>query len=439
MDLNEIFTAQDVIETALARLEALRDDGAKLIRELEQDLITQRLLHAEACRACEAMKRLLDGDIYADNGPILALEAQADEPAAVPEPAAPAEPVALVDFRLVRRPWDDEAWVRACTPEPEPKPAPKVEPEAAPIEAAPQPRQAVAGPGRSPAVTADGSFLKDSQSARLIAALEAMGAGAKPVQASLSGLAKQTGIPSGSVVFVVRKLVDEGRLEVIKSDIPREPNCYRVLGGQAPKAQTTAPTPEPVAAPPAPPPALPKPPQSGVDRLISVMIDRMGPNGMVTGSAEWFCAAAGIAFDQWDVAKGILIRNLAIRLVHAPPRPGGVWTFQLAKSPAPAPAPAETPAPRPVTAAPVELRPDPKPRTRSGPCELVDLEAGECHWPIGSGDPQLYCGKPSTPGGQYCERHASDMFAGKRSRAPRGPDSRAEIERLEAKRARWTQ
>lgn len=41
------------------------------------------------------------------------------------------------------------------------------------------------------------------------------------------------------------------------------------------------------------------------------------------------------------------------------------------------------------------------------PCTLIELEAGQCHWPLGDtfDPPRLFCGAPSLDGLPYCAHH----------------------------------
>jgi GcrA cell cycle regulator len=42
------------------------------------------------------------------------------------------------------------------------------------------------------------------------------------------------------------------------------------------------------------------------------------------------------------------------------------------------------------------------------PCTLIELDAGQCHWPLGDllDPPRLFCGAPSLDGLPYCDHHA---------------------------------
>ena len=42
------------------------------------------------------------------------------------------------------------------------------------------------------------------------------------------------------------------------------------------------------------------------------------------------------------------------------------------------------------------------------PCTLLELEARQCHWPLGDllDPPRLFCGAPSLDGLPYCDHHA---------------------------------
>lgn len=140
-------------------------------------------------------------------------------------------------------------------------PAPALAPVAAP--------QPVALPARrrSPEEVA---ARQGGENARLLAAIQKLANGASEVQASLAVLAETSGIPHGSVLFVVRRLVEAGQVEVRKNSRAGcrtpAPHSYRLLTAPRP------PEPEP------PPPArlrdpIPKPvspPAAGVTGLAVV-------------------------------------------------------------------------------------------------------------------------------------------------------------------------
>jgi len=38
---------------------------------------------------------------------------------------------------------------------------------------------------------------------------------------------------------------------------------------------------------------------------------------------------------------------------------------------------------------------------------LMDLQSGQCKWPVNDGDPFLFCAAPALPGSSYCGCHAA--------------------------------
>lgn len=64
---------------------------------------------------------------------------------------------------------------------------------------------------------------------------------------------------------------------------------------------------------------------------------------------------------------------------------------------------------------PPKFKPEPPKPPRSAweaidgmiPKQLVDLEHGDCRWPIGADHPYLFCGQPSPEGKSYCLAHAA--------------------------------
>jgi len=43
----------------------------------------------------------------------------------------------------------------------------------------------------------------------------------------------------------------------------------------------------------------------------------------------------------------------------------------------------------------------------SGPLTLLELEPGDCRWPVNDGSPFLFCAAPAATGGPYCACHAA--------------------------------
>lgn len=53
----------------------------------------------------------------------------------------------------------------------------------------------------------------------------------------------------------------------------------------------------------------------------------------------------------------------------------------------------------------------PEPPQSTGSCTLLNLRTDRCHFPVGAGEPQLYCNKPAERG-QYCAKHHNTMRVG---------------------------
>lgn len=300
-------------------------------------------------------------------------------------------------------------------------------------------------------------FSAQDQEARILAAIaERLGVDGT-VQVSAGVLASASGVPKGSVIFVVRRLVAAGRVAVEKPapDAPdARTNIYRVVGAEA--AQPVQPPPEsmPAASEPAPAPVVtssaPEPTRTPASALLHLLKGIASPQGTATGSALELCTAAGIRFTDWDAAKGVLIKRGEIKLLKAPAREGGAWAFRIGpfdgepkesvtQAPASPPTPKAAPAPSPSAAPAVVAKapaapkpvteeafiPDELDRPYTGPCTLLNVRTRDCHWPVGDGRPQLYCAKPVEGDGQYCPDHARAMFAGAKSKAPRPIDPRS--------------
>lgn len=70
-----------------------------------------------------------------------------------------------------------------------------------------------------------------------------------------------------------------------------------------------------------------------------------------------------------------------------------------------------TPKPKPV-------RREPVPEPNSLNLTLMQLEPGQCKWPVNDGGPFLFCGHVRQPGTPYCEHHFARSVAPKADRHP---------------------
>lgn len=187
--------------------------------------------------------------------------------------------------------------------------------------------------------------------ARLMAALVRLAKGGREVQASLRVLAEASSIPQGSVLFVVRRLTGEGRIEVRRglSEGSRRPatNVYVLRDGGHPQAVVRA--------------------QRGAGR------------------------------EDPELGRAELPRSY-----RKPERPATkVADTSLPRKAAPPPAPA--------LRAPIDIdMPDTSLRGPAG--SLVALRPGQCKWPVnswpaGSGHLARFCCKPQAGDGPYCPAH----------------------------------
>lgn len=65
-----------------------------------------------------------------------------------------------------------------------------------------------------------------------------------------------------------------------------------------------------------------------------------------------------------------------------------------------------------MSKAPTRIAPGTAPKRVAKRKTLLDLEAGDCRWPIGEPkhDDFHFCGKPNAPGRPYCAHHWSLAF-----------------------------
>jgi hypothetical protein len=262
-----------------------------------------------------------------------------------------------------------------------PRPCPPVE-TVAPV-TAPSPKPVT--PKDRPQIAAQFADLRRVQDDLVIKAISVASTASADGYAylTLGALAVATDVPKGSILFVVRRLVEAGRLEVRKVDTAkgevRQPNGYRVadMGRadpiQQPSSQVAAcaPPSSPRAAPEERAPAILDGKVSSVDRLLAAMRAVATPDGRAFVVPLEICAVAQVLWTSWDTLKGKLIARGDLKLILA----GKVdqpWTFWVSTGergralaaaepaaapkaapppPAPAaPAPARTVATRPVPA-----------------------------------------------------------------------------------------
>lgn len=282
------------------------------------------------------------------------------------------------------------------------------------------------------------------QEKRALAALTEIADDGGRATITLARLALAAQVPAGSVLFVLRRLEKAKRI-VIRKDPETRVQSYQVLGFKRYSgAVATPPPPKPTAAP-APAASLAvKPPQlasrqrapepvqrlhglpaplidkkvAPVDRLLAIMKAAADAKGNVVGAARDLCDAAGIAFREWDIAKGLLVRRGAISVILG----GGDaddWIFQIldqeqAKAPSSLPA-AVPPAVRRGVAPSDFVLPASAPTFE--PCTLMNLRSDQCHWPTGDARPQLYCGARAVQDEEYCGKHLDLKFGGKGKRS----------------------
>jgi hypothetical protein len=222
------FSAEEILQQALERLKTERDSQFEYISDLEDQLTTARILHAEASVATEVVEKLLAGELYALNGPIRAAAYQTPPTSPPPEPdpvfidwseaAAQAElPGVFLDVIKAMKPAVEPASSPAPTPAPEPGP-----------------RQSLTFDERKRDLGKVDAFQREDD-ARFMVAIEKLSEGSGQAQVSLSVLAKASSIPKGSLLFVARRLAAAGRIEIIPAGEGRgvkKPNTYRLIGAR---------------------------------------------------------------------------------------------------------------------------------------------------------------------------------------------------------------
>ncbi|HEX5262228.1 MAG TPA: GcrA family cell cycle regulator [Phenylobacterium sp.] len=437
--------AEGILRHTLARLVKERDEQAELVEDYQEALITARLLHAEAIVAVEAVQKLLDGDLYRLNPAILAEDAAPVALAApeAPSEAAPAEPTPVINWRFARPVHDPfiealDILADGVLREPvAPMPSPL------PTKAAPTVPSAVA------------QSRADDDSRLLVAIRKLVGVDGQ-ITAPLRVLAEASGIPPGSVLFVVRRLQEAGRLEVIKSDSGQgspKPHTYRLPSGASLAAPIA--TEAPVHPAPRIGDAL-SPAQSDVLRAMRGLAEASGE--LTCHRADIFNRCSGIRPDAWTdirdalVAKGFLkvvkvgwSRAPSSFLVLMEPRTAeerAAWASEdppatpssppaserpkesvlwekaepvVRNRPAqpihdpsvpayPAPAPEAPPPALPILLELEDLPPIGAPGT------LLALKYGECKWPTstpppGRGEETRFCCRPAVEGEPYCADH----------------------------------
>jgi hypothetical protein len=217
---------------------------------------------------------------------------------------------------------------------------------------------------RDPVAVAAGQASYD---ALLIEALTKLGAAKMEVEASLRVLSEASGIPHGSVLFVVRRLADDGRIRVNTQQRlkgARKSNRYRILGTPEPAAEYAPDYAEPTPKPAPPSPKVGRPPMAQEPLLPAQPL--------------------------------------------SPAR--SRYVGDLPSEPAPAPPPAAT-----LVADDADVPVDGAP-----PNSILALGYRACRWPtnappIGRGDLTRFCCAETVEGESYCPTHSelATMSAGR--------------------------
>lgn len=313
-------------------------------------------------------------------------------------------------------------------PKAAPQPEPKSEPDGQPKLADWHSRRA---PGAVAAHHAD-------EEARLLAAIGRLAGEAREVCASLRVLAESSGIPHGSVLFVVRRLAEAGRLEVIKSDRgqgSQKPNAYRLPGASVPTPPQRPAEPQPAA-----PAAFDGP--TARDRLYAALLARCDAEGHVESIPSIIGPLAGVPTGTWAFAMDQLKRDGRVSVVRTG-RGGVPSLLKVSRPPLEKPAraplaqepilpveplkparsryvgdlpPEPAPAPPPVAAEP-DAEPLDAPVAGARPNSILALGYRACRWPTntpppGRGDLTTFCCAQTDEGETYCRKHTAAATAG---------------------------
>lgn len=411
-------TAEEILHEALARLKHEREGQAGYLVECREQLAYAEEMHRQAVVAEAAVEQLLNSQSFNFNDRALAqiaeLEAEPEVSAEIGQlvagPAlAPSTPVETVNWRLARSPGEPIASALADlasavvveareTAEAAPEPATQSEPHiSAPVsEIEPEPPaqpEPIIEPILQPATAAEAPAVRKSPSFearrggkaaafqrededRLLSAIAKLSGASGEVQVSLTGLAEASGIPTGSMTFVVRRAVDAGQLEVMKNFRPGSrtpaPSTYRLVGVQPCKTAPKYSDPIPVAAPSLP--AVLKAPERPKESVL------------------------------WEKAEPVT-RTRPARALAATDCPA---------------VPAAAPSPAQPLVVPVEFDDADMPAWWPAG-SLLALKSGDCKWPTntpppGRGEETKFCCKPAIEGASYCPAHV-DAAHGRAVRA----------------------
>lgn len=286
--------------------------------------------------------------------------------------------------------------------------------------------------------------------ARLLAVLDRLGARTSQVRASIAVLADQSGIPKGSIVFVLRRLVARNAITITRGYVPesKKPatNSYRIVGSEPVEASVTT----------------PRTGKGAPDRLYEIMASRCDADGYLEARRSVLCAEAGVPVGTWHYSLGVLkadrrlgiarnssggsptlvrlykpdgshvvgsgqsVLSEAPSIAPSPPAPeppkprlkeSTLWEPVADPKPAPKPTVAREPEPPP---APVVVEPKSEPlelEIDATPGSLMSLRLGMCKWPMnspapGAGHLTRFCCKDAERGEPYCPAHQS-VAAGK--------------------------
>lgn len=446
---------EDILRYALVRIRADVEDKRAYLQECREQLETAELFFHEAITAERELARLIEGaELYKKDAP----DAQVYDPRNEPGFGTEAFEDAVEELF-----WLDGA-AASVTPLPEP-PVVVIEPE---LEAARSPGRPPASPppekckpGRSPTLgpLGDGRTLREIQTENLRAVLERLVDSSGALTISLSSLAKEAGIPDGSVLPIVNDLINAGELTRQKNYFPGSrspaPSTYRLTGRIAP----TEPEGEAIPAP--------EPPQREVSPVLEPVQRRPGAAptqndrilsalGAGDRSPRQLSEATGISYDTVNACLSKLRQHGLVERRDSGGNTGAIWGLRSGPDdpsmipgsgvlptpereaeaapyfppddPTPAPRAAAIDAPGKPSREPVNVRrdieDDEEPGREivlvetdggSGARCLSGLRFGECRWPLddpGRGEMHrtTFCAEP-TGGETYCRKHTAMAFA----------------------------
>lgn len=242
--------AVEILEQARDRLKRERDNQREYLEDLIGQARCAELMLSEATVGLAAVEALLAGALYDPGDRIIGKWNEREERLAklLEVERAPlleaAMPPLLIDYT------DIPAALLEPPAEPEPV-------EREPVEPAPEPVSPPLPQGRPHPKTPEGASLAAADEGRAFAALKRLADGKSEIQVSLAILSEEANVPRGSILFVLRRLADAGRIEIVpdlSGHGTKKPNTYRFVDAAAPAAPSQAPA---VAPPHVPTPSAP--------------------------------------------------------------------------------------------------------------------------------------------------------------------------------------